>query len=380
MARFQRPSGEGVHAKATTLELFYDLVFVFAITQVSHYLLEHLSWMGALESLILLATVWWSWNYTTWVTNELDPESPAVRAVILYCMLGSLLMSVAIPDAFGERALLFMAAYVAIQVGRHTFLAFGSAEAGTPERERALHILGYFVLSAPFFIVGAAVEDLRPVLWPLGILIELSGPFTGFWLPGAGRMPMQSWQVEAEHFTERFQLFVIIALGETIVITGATTYAQELTSGRVAAFIVAFLGTAGLWWLYFTRAANRAAEHLERAGDDRTRVARNAYTFGHVVLIAAIIVSAVGDEFVIAHPDEHLHLAEAVAVVGGPALYLLGLSLFRFLIAGSLSPQRTLGGVACVACLAFGTAIPALALAIVLLAIVVAVIAYEEAT
>src|SRR3990170_8234097 len=131
----------GVEQRATTLELFYDLVFVFAITQVSHFLLEHLTWEGAGQATLVLLVVWWSWNYTTWVTNELDPESIVVRMLLIALMLGSLVMAISIPEAFGDRALLFAGTYVAIQVGRHLFLTFAAADRGTIERERAKAIL-----------------------------------------------------------------------------------------------------------------------------------------------------------------------------------------------------------------------------------------------
>src|SRR6185503_3084511 len=144
--RFQRRRGEGEDQRATTLELFYDLVFVFAITQISHLLLNHLTWQGAGEAALVLLVVWWAWNYTTWVTNELDPESVVVRGLLIGIMLASLFMAVAIPDAFGGRALLFAGSYVAIQVGRHLFLTL-IAPRGSIERERALHILVWFAAS-----------------------------------------------------------------------------------------------------------------------------------------------------------------------------------------------------------------------------------------
>src|SRR5919107_6320112 len=145
MGRVRRRGVDGVSQRASSLELFYDLVFVFAITQVSHLLLEHLTWTGVLQSLIVLCAVYWSWNYTTWTTNELDTETVPVRLLLLGLMLVSLLMSVAIPKAFEGQALLFAGSYVAIQVGRHSFLAFAAADSGTVERERAGRILTWFV-------------------------------------------------------------------------------------------------------------------------------------------------------------------------------------------------------------------------------------------
>src|SRR5919202_5987465 len=159
MSWVQRRRVTGQEQRATSLELFYDLVFVFAITQVSHLLLEHLTWVGVGQALLALLVVWWSWNYTTWVTNELDPESISVRLLMIALMLASLLMAVAIPQAFGERALLFAGSYVAIQVGRHLFLTFVAAEPGTIERERAGRILTWFVAAGALWVAGSLVGE-----------------------------------------------------------------------------------------------------------------------------------------------------------------------------------------------------------------------------
>ena len=176
MSRYQR-THDGAEQKTTTLELFYDLVFVFAITQVSHFLLEHLTWEGAGQAALVLLVVWWSWNYTTWVTNELDPEAIAVRLLLIGLMLASFLMAIAIPEAFGDRALLFAGAYVAIQVGRHTFLTFAAAGPGTIERERSGRILIWFLVAAVFWIAGGIADGpLRTVLWLIGLAIDYGGP------------------------------------------------------------------------------------------------------------------------------------------------------------------------------------------------------------
>lgn len=378
MPRFLRDRSEGHQQRATTLELFYDLVFVFAITQISHHLLVHLSWAGVLQSAVMLVAVWWSWNYTTWVTNELDPESPVVRGVVVALMLLSLLMAVAIPDAFGDRALLFAVPYVVLQVGRHVFLALVTADRGSPERERAVRILLWFAVAGTFWVAGAVLDDpTRTVLWLVAVLVDLAGPVSTYRVPGLPRLDPSRWDVVAAHFAERFQLFVIIALGESIVITGATTAELTLDAPRSTAFVVAFLGSAAFWWLYFGDGATRAEHRLAAAGNRSTQVARDAYTYLHVLLVAGIILAAVGDELVIAHPGEHLHLPEAAVVVAGPAVYLLAQVLFRLRISGAVSVPPLLGAVLCLACLAVSTTVPALALALLLLAVVVAVVAAE---
>ncbi len=377
MNRFQRDRGQG-EQRTTTLELFYDLVFVFAITQVSHLLLEHLTWEGAGEAALVLLVVWWSWNYTTWVTNELDPDSIAVRMLLIGLMLASFLMAVAIPRAFGTRALLFAGAYVAIQVGRHTFLTFAAAGPGTVERERAGRILTWFLAAGALWIAGALADaPARTLLWLGALAVDYGGPLCTFWVPGRRRLSPTTWDVETGHFAERFQLFVILALGESIVVTGATTSGEELDAGAIAAFALAFLSTAAMWWLYFNYAAAMAQRRLELARD-RTRTARDAYTYLHVVMVAGVIVAAVGDELVIAHPTEVLDTAEVVAIVAGPAIYLVAQVLFRLRLAGTVSGKRLAGAAGCVAAAGLGAFAPALALAAVLVGILVAVIVAEQ--
>jgi low temperature requirement protein LtrA len=378
MGRFQRRRDAAEEQRATSLELFYDLVFVFAITQVSHLLIDHLTWQGLGQSLLVLLVVWWAWNYTTWVTNELDPDSLVVRLLLIVLMLASMLMAIAIPEAFGSDALLFAASYVGIQVGRHLFLTFASAARGTIERERAGRILVWFVASGVLWIAGGIADGpSRAGLWLAALAIDYCAPLVLYWVPGRPRLAASTWDVETAHFAERFQLFMIIALGESIVVTGATTSGLGLDTARVAAFAVAFLGSAALWWLYFDYVARIAQRRLELA-PDRTLLARDGYTYLHVVMIAGVILSAVGDELVILHPTEQLAASEIAAIVAGPAIYLLGHVLFRLRMAGSVSWKRLSGAIACVAVGGLGAAAPALVVATLVVAVLVAVIGAER--
>ena len=367
-----------VPQRATSLELFYDLVFVFAITQVSHLLLAHLTWEGAGQAALVLLVVWWSWNYTTWATNELDPDATLVRLLLIALMLASLLMAIAIPEAFGERGLLFAVAYVVIQIGRHTFLTFAAAAPGTVERARAASILVWFLAAGVLWIAGGIAEGpARTVLWLGALALDYAGPLVTFRVPGRPRLAPEAWEIGTEHFSERFQLFIIIALGETIVITGATTSELELTNATVAAFAVAFLTTAALWWLYFNLVAAISERRLAQA-EARVLLARDAYTYLHVVLVAGILLNAVGDELVIAHPTEELSGAELAATVGGPALYLLAHVLLRLRMSGTLATRRLLGAAACVVIGLVGSALSALVVAALLLAVLVAVIVGDQ--
>jgi low temperature requirement protein LtrA len=377
MTHFARPRGED-EQRATSLELFYDLVFVFAVTQISHHLLGHLSWEGAGQSALLLLVVWWSWNYTTWVTNELDPESPVVRLLMIALMLASLMMAVAIPHAFEEDALLFVGSYLAIQVGRHTFLTFAAADRGEPERERAGRILIWFLVAGLFWVAGALADGPeRTLLWLIALVVDYGAPLTVYWVPGRSRLHGDAWVVETTHFSERFGLFIIIALGESIVVTGATTSETGLDGHTAVAFGTAFLTTAAMWWLYFTGVARIAELRLRRAAN-RTSMARDAYTYLHVVLVAAIVLGAVGDELVIAHPDEALDGPEMAAVVGGPALYLLAHTLFRMRVSGTTGWRRPLGAAVCVALGLVLADADALVVALLVLVVLVAVIAGDE--
>jgi low temperature requirement protein LtrA len=376
-SRFQRRR-DGTEQRTTSLELFYDLVFVFAVTQISHLLLDDLTWDGAAHALMVLLVVWWAWNYTTWVTNELDPDSTAVRLLLIGIMLVTLMMAAAIPAAFGSRALLFAGSYVLIQIGRHSFLTFVAAGRGTIERERAARILVWFAAAAvPWIAGGLAGGSTRTALWLAALAIDYTAPLVLYWVPGRPRLAHTTWEVETAHFAERFQLFMIIALGETIVVTGATTAGLHLDAARLTAFALAFVGTAALWWLYFDYVARIAERRLQLA-PDRTRLARDAYTYLHVVMVAGVILWAVGDELVIDQPRHQLANNEILAVVAGPALYLLAHVLFRLRMAGTVSRKRLAGAVGCVAVGFLGLVVSALALSALTVAVLVAVIVAER--
>src|SRR5918997_4684554 len=211
---------DGGEQRATPLELFFDLVYVFAITQLSHLLLDHLTVGGVLETLFLLLAVWWAWIYTTWTTNWFDPDRLPVRLMLVAVMLASLVMSVAIPGAFGERGLMFALAYVAIQVGRTAFavLALGASH---PLGGGFRRILCWFAASGVLWVAGALLEGgARYALWGLALAGGYSGPVAGYWTPGLGRSRTEEWTIEGTHFAERCQLIVIVALGESILVTG----------------------------------------------------------------------------------------------------------------------------------------------------------------
>lgn len=338
-----RPRHDGGHARVTYVELFFDLVFVFAITQLSHSLLAHLSLSGLAETALLFLAVWWVWIFTTWVTNWLDPDRTPVRVALLALMLAGLLLSTSIPEAFGTKGLVFALAYVVMQVGRSLFTlwAIGGDDPGNTRNFQRITI--WLSASAVFWIAGGLAEgEARLGLWIIALGIEYAAPSLGFRVPGLGMSRAQDWDVEGAHMAERCALFVIIALGESVLVTGATFAGQPLGLMSASAFLAAFVGTVAMWWIYFDIGAERGSEHIASA-DDPGRLARQAYTYTHLLVIAGIIVCAVADELVLAHPAGHMELPAIAAMIGGPALYLAGVGLFKWPAAGRFPLSHMIG-------------------------------------
>jgi low temperature requirement protein LtrA len=331
------------HGKVTFVELFFDLVFVFAITQLSHSLLKDLTLLGALHTGLLFLAVWWVWIYTSWVTNWLDPERTPVRLLLLALMLAGLILSTSLPEAFAEKGLAFAGAYVCMQVGRSLFTALAVRRHSPGNYRNFQRITAWLVLSGVFWIAGAFAEaEVRLALWAVALAIEYVSPSLGFWTPGLGRSTTADWDVEGGHMAERCGLFVIIALGESILVTGATVAELELSAGTFAAFVTAFIGSVAMWWIYFDIGAERGS-HTIAQSDDPGRIARVAYTYIHLLIVAGIIVGAVADELVLAHPDGALDVGTAATLLGGPALYLLGNTLFKWTTAGRLPLSHLIG-------------------------------------
>ncbi len=317
------------HTRVTYVELFFDLVFVFAVTQLSHTLLEHLTLTGALQTAFLLLAVWWVWMYTCWFTNWIDPDKAPVRMMMFALMLAGLLLSASIPQAFGHQGLLFASAYAFMQVVRTAFLLNATHRHDPGNFHNMRRILAWLAFSAVFWIAGGcAAGATRVGLWIVALGIEYLGPFAYFYVPGLGRSNTIDWKVDGAHMAERCALFVIIALGESILVTGATAASLPATSAAIGAFVVAFVGSVAMWWIYFNIGAERGSR--EFAGSkDPGRVARNVYTYFHIPIIAGIVVCAVADEITIAHPGGQLTPAAMAVMLGGPALYLAGNVYFK---------------------------------------------------
>jgi low temperature requirement protein LtrA len=372
LRRTQHDGGQRV----TNMELFFDLVYVFAVTQLSHLLLDHLDWHGAAQTALLLLAVWWAWIYTAWFTNWFNPDTRAVRLPLVMVMLASLILSANLTNGFGDRGLYVAGAYVAMQVGRTAWVVL--VLGGDPRLRRNFQrILAWLSTAAVLWLAGGfAHGSAREALWLAALAIEYTSPAVGFYTPGLGRSTTADWNISGAHLAQRCQLFVIIALGESILVTGATFSELRITGAAVASFVVAFAGSVALWWVYFDRAAEDAAARTASA-EDQGRLGRSAYTYVHLPIVAGVIVAAAGDELTIAHPTGHTSGAVVATVLGGPALFLAGHALYKRAIFGHLSANR-IGAVALLAALApAGFALPPVVLSAIATAIVAAVSVWD---
>jgi low temperature requirement protein LtrA len=372
-----RPIVPNQHSRVTYAELFFDLVFVFAVTQVSHTLLGHFTPLGALQTTLLFLAVWWVWVYTSWITNWLNPELTPVRVLLFLLMLGGLVLSTSIPMAFEARGLWFAIAYAAMQVGRTVFL-LGSTPPRTLARLNAVRILVWLLMSAIFWIAGGLAQGhSRLVLWAIALGIEYISPAVRFWIPKYGATAVADWVVEGGHMAERCAGFIIIALGESIVVTGATFADLPWTTETVGAFASAFIGALAMWWIYFHKGAEAGSELISRSSEPG-RLARLAYTYLHMPIVAGIILSAVADQLVLTHPADHSDLKTVLSAIGGPLLFLIGTILFKHTIRGWLQLSHGAGIVALAILAWFASDFSPLLLSILTTAIMIIVAAWES--
>jgi low temperature requirement protein LtrA len=353
------------HKRATTLrsrdqaarvsneELFFDLVYAFSVTQLSHYLLDHLTLLGAVQTLVMWFAVWLGWQYTAWTTNWFNPGTLRIRGVLFAIMLLALVMASALPGAFAERGLVFALCFVGIQAGRTLcmLIAIGPNDPLTPNFRR---LLAWNCVAGAFWIAGGFADgQLRLALWFGGVLCEYIAPMIGLRFPGLGRSSTSDWTVDGGHLAERCQLFVIVALGESVLATGiAFGHHAEWHAADLFALLVGFAGSLAMWWMYFDTSAREASYVIEHSSDPGGIGAKFHYT--HVILVAGIIVSAVADELTIGEGGHHAELKYLGALIGGPALYLFGNALFKRVVRG-FTPQSHLYGLGLLAVLAVVT-------------------------
>lgn len=337
-----RPHDREDGDRVTYVELFFDLVFVFALTQLSEYLAGEQTPLGALEGAIMVLALWWVWIYTTWVTNWLDPSRLPVRGAVVGLAFVALVMSVSIAESFADRALAFAIAYVVLQLGRSLFMVWATWR---HDRELALvflRVLVWLSIGAVLWVVGALLPlPFQLPFWAAALAVDYVSASLGFRLPGLGSARIESWDISGPHIAERAALFVLIALGESFLVTGFAFVGMESSPAGILAMIAAFIGAAAMWWIYFDHGEREGTE-LIAASESPGRLARTGYTYVHLAVIAGIVVTSVADKEVLAHPHE-MSVSAAISILGGPALFLVGTVLFRAALARRWMPTQLIG-------------------------------------
>jgi low temperature requirement protein LtrA len=360
---------EGYEQRVTPLELFFDLVFVFAITRVTALMAHDLSWASIGQGLLVLAALWWGWAAYAWLTNHVSGEDGRARVVVFVAMGAMVLVALAVPQAFDAHALLFALAYLVMRMAHLALYWVSSLE--DPEVHVAVGKLLPTAITGPLILVAAASTDgaLQAALWIAALALDYGGPLvTG----------VAGYRVHPAHFAERFSLIIIIALGESIVAIGAGAGDEALTAALGVAAVLALVTSAALWWAYFDVVAALAAQRLaELQGVVRNTLARDAFAYLHLPLIAGIELFALGVEEVIGHVDEPLAAEAQAALFGGVALYLLAHVAFKWRTTRSLGVQRLWAALLLLAFVPLGADLSALAALGVVTAVSVALIAYE---
>jgi low temperature requirement protein LtrA len=369
MAEPQAPPVERKDQQVTPLELFFDLVLVFAITQVTGFISADPTWTRLVEGLAILAALWWAWVSYAWLANTAASDEGVARVVLLAAMGALLVTSLAVPKAFGDDALVFGLAYFVVRLLHlGSYLVVGR---GDPELRRVVLRLAATVVPATLALVAAGLVDgtARALCWALALAIDYGG------LAVRG---VDGWRVEPAHFAERHGLIIIIALGESIVALGFGAQGHQLGADIVIAALLGMAVAGAMWWAYFDVAAivaERRFKAMERIA--QVRMARDSYTYLHLPMVAGIIVFAVGAKKTLAHVDEHLHSVEALALCGGVALYLLALSAFKRRNVGTWNRRRSLVAALLLAFWPLATQLPALLALAVVAALACGLIAWE---
>jgi low temperature requirement protein LtrA len=356
--------------RVTPLELFFDLVFVLAITQCTALMSHHQTWDGLAQGLLVLGVLWWAWTGYAWLTSVVDPEAGEIRGVIFMAMATLLIVALAVQEAFGSLALTFA---LGIGVFRCAHIALFMLAGSEDERlrESVLSLAASTAVAVGLLVIASFFDGLaQGALWALAIFLDMAGPY----FFGA-----EGWTLVPAHFAERHGLIVIIALGESIVAIGVgASGALNLGIGTAAVLGVAL--AAALWWIYFDVVALISARRLGEAevGRVRNELARDSYSYIHLALVAGIVLTAFGLKVTIGHHDEDLHTVPAFALLGGVALYLLGLVAFRYRHVRTINRQRLGLAIVLLILTPVATAVPALVSLATVVVLIWAMIAYEH--
>ena len=354
------------------LELFFDLVFVLALTQCTALMADEPTWTGVGKGMLILGVLWWAWVGYAWLTSVVEPEETLVRFAIFGAMAAMLVVSLSIPQAFGDWGLLFAVAYAIVRLAQIALFALASRE--DPRLRRSLITgLTWSTVIGSGLLVAAAFADgaLQGALWTLALAIDLAGPLL---------FGVEGWRLEPGHFAERHGLIIIIALGESIVAIGVGAE-FGLDAGVVTAAVLGVAIAAALWWLYFDIVALVAERRLSNAapGKERNAIARDSFSYLHLPMVAGIVLLALGLKTALAHVGDALHAVPAFALLGGTALYLLAHVAFRWRNVHRFSTQRLVCAIVLVALVPLAMEIPALASLAILAVLLAALIAYENA-
>src|SRR5262245_11150527 len=356
-------------SRVTPLELFFDLIFVLAITQCTALMADTPTWGGVARGLLVLAVLWWSWSGYAWLTSVVDPEEGVVRLAIFLAMAAFLVVSLCVPEAFGDLGLLFAGAYAVVRIAH--LLLFALASRGDPGLRHSVATLSASSAIGVGLLVGASFVDgaLQGGLWALALLLDLGGPYL---------FGTEGWRLVPGHFAERYGLIVIIALGESIVAIGVGAEVG-VDAGVVVAAVLGVAVAAALWWLYFDVVARVAERRLSRtpAGLARNELARDAYSYLHFPMVAGIILLAFGLKKTLGATGDPLKLVPAVGLLGGTALYLLAHVAFRLRIVGTLNRHRLACALLLLALLPAATEVAALVTLGILAAVLAGLVAYE---
>ena len=355
--------------RVTPLELFFDLVFVLAITQCTALMAHHPTWSGLVQGLLVLGMLWWSWTGYSWLTSVIDPEEGAVRLVMFAAIAALLLVSLCVPEAFGNLALAFALIYGVVRSAHIALFMLAS-----PEDDALRHsVLGLAAstLVAVVLLATASLFDglAQGALWALALLLDMGGPYF---------FGSEGWKLVPGHFAERHGLIIIIALGESIVAIGVgASHELDLAIGTAAVLGVAL--TAAMWWVYFDVVAIVAGKRLVEAepGKVQNEMARDSYSYLHLPMVAGIVLVALGLKTTIGHTGEHLHTVPAFALLGGLAIYLFGHVAFRYRHVHTINRQRLLLGIVLLILVPVATEVPALAAVAVANVLIWTMIAYE---
>ncbi|HSD80638.1 MAG TPA: low temperature requirement protein A [Solirubrobacteraceae bacterium] len=360
----------GDEERVTPLELFFDLVFVLAVTQCTALMAHEVSWAGLAKGLLVLGVLWWSWVGYAWLTSVVDPEEGVVRLAIFAAMAAFVVAALCVPRAFDSSAAGFAAAYAVVR-GAHIVLFLAASRDDPALRHSVLGLAGSTAVGTGLLGAAAFADGLaQGGLWALALTLDAAGPYF---------FGSEGWKLVPRHFAERHGLIVIIALGESIVAIGAGADVG-VDAGVVAAAVAGMVVAAALFLLYFDVVALVAARRLERApaGRERNDIARDSFSYLHFPMVAGIVLVALGIKKTLPHVGDPLHVVPAAALLGGTAAYLVAHVAFRWRNVHRFSAQRMVAAAACAALLPAATEIPALATLAALGALLAGVVAYEH--